>query len=70
MNRQIEKSPETKSVVGEASAKSNANSEVILTAKSPNPSILSALADETVFPIYDVETVENADEDSLKLTNS
>lgn len=70
MNRQIEKSPETKSVIGEATAKVTGNNEVILTTKLPNPSVPSALADETVFPIYDVETVESAGEDSSKLASS
>lgn len=67
MNRQIEKSPETKTVIGEASAKAINENEIILTTKLPNPNVPAALADEGVFPIYDVETVEAAGEDTLKL---
>lgn len=67
MNRQIEKSPETKAVIGDASAKVSNENEIILTTKQPNPNVPAALADEGVFPIYDVETVEAAGEDSLKL---
>ncbi len=67
MNRQLEKSPETKVAMGEASAKNTGENEIILTTEVPNPSVPAALADETVFPIYDVETVEAIGEDSLKL---
>ncbi len=67
MNRHLEKSPETKSVIGEASAKTTGENEIILTTKLPNPIVPSALADETVFPIYDVETVEAVGTDTLKL---
>lgn len=70
MNRQIEKSPEAKAAIGEASAKTNGANEVILTTKLPNPNVPSALADETVFPIYDVETVESVGADSSKLAGS
>lgn len=67
MNRQIEKSPETKTVIGEANVKIAGENEIILTTKEPNPNIPAALADEGVFPVYDVETVEAAGEDTLKL---
>lgn len=67
MNRHLEKSPETKSVIGEANAKTAGENEIILTTKLPNPIVPSALADETVFPIYDVETVETVGTDTLKL---
>lgn len=70
MNRHIEKSPETKVAIGEANAQTKGENEVILTTKLPNPNIPSALADETVFPIYDVETVEAVGADSLKLIGS
>ncbi len=67
MNRHLEKSPETKVAMGKASAKNTGENEIILTTEVPNPSVPSALADETVFPIYDVETVEEVEADTLKL---
>lgn len=67
MNRHLEKSPETKVAMGKANAKNTGENEIILTTEVPNPSVPAALADETVFPIYDIETVESVGEDSLKL---
>jgi peptide/nickel transport system substrate-binding protein len=67
MNRHLEKSPETKVAMGKASVKITGENEIILTTEAPNPSVPSALADETVFPIYDAETVEAIGADSLKL---
>ncbi|MBC7798688.1 MAG: hypothetical protein H7Z37_17605 [Pyrinomonadaceae bacterium] len=70
MNRQLEKSPETKAGIGAAKATTNGANEIILTTETPNPSVPAALADESVFPIYDVETVEAVGDDSLKLIGS
>lgn len=67
MNRQIEQSPEAKAVIGAARVRTNGASELILTTAAPNPNVPAALADESVFPIYDVEAVEAAGADSLKL---
>lgn len=69
MNRQIERSPSTQAVIAKASVKVAGERELILTTETPNPDVPSALADEDVFPIYDVEKVEAANGNTEKLIN-
>lgn len=70
MNRQLERSPSTKAVLPNATVKVSGEWEVVLTTKIPDPNVPAALADEAVFPIYDVEAVEAAGDDREKLMKS
>ncbi len=67
MNRQLEFSPSTKAVIPNASVKVSGERELILTTTDPDPNDPAALADEAVFPIYDVESVNAAGSDAAKL---
>lgn len=67
MNRQLERSPAAQTVLSGAKVKVAGEREIILTTDAPNPSVPAALADESVFPIYDVETVAAAGGDINKL---
>jgi len=70
MNRQLESSPSTKSVISGATVKVSGERELILTTVKPDPNVPAALADEDVFPVYDVEAAEAAGDDREKLINS
>lgn len=70
MNRQLEQSPSAKGVLPEARITVMNEREVMLTTARPNPNVPAALADELVFPIYDVEAVEAARRDARKLIDS
>ncbi|MEJ7578393.1 MAG: ABC transporter substrate-binding protein [Pyrinomonadaceae bacterium] len=70
MNRQLTRSPSTKSVLPDATVAVTGEREVTLTTLKPDPNVPSALADEVAFPIYDVETVEAAGGDARKLVGS
>ncbi len=70
MNRQLERSPSTKSVISGATVKVTGERELILTTKNPDPNVPAALADEDVFPVYDVEAIEAAGADREKLLQS
>lgn len=70
MNRQLESSPSTKSVISGATVKVTGERELILTTVNPDPNVPAALADEDVFPVYDVEAVEAAADNREKLLNS
>lgn len=67
MNFQIKNSLDTKRVLPNATVKQTGGYELILTTENPNPSVPSALADESGFPIFDVECVEKANGDSNKI---
>lgn len=67
INFQIKNSPAAQSLLPNASVKVTGERELVLTTETPNPNVPSALADETGFPIFDVECVENAGLDNLKL---
>lgn len=70
MNRQLESSPSTKSVVSGATVRVSGERELILTTVNPDPNVPAALADEDVFPVYDVEAIEAAGDDREKLIKS
>ena len=70
MNRQLERSPTAKSVLPDARLKVTGEREVTLTTRTPNPGVPATLADERVFPIYDVETIEAIGDDASKLVGS
>lgn len=70
MNRQLENSPSTKAVISGATVKVTGMRELILTTVDPNPNVPAALADEDVFPVYDVEAIEAAGDDREKLMKS
>lgn len=67
MNRQLEKSAATKTYLPNATVKVSDERELILTTAQPDPNVPAALADESVFPIYDTESIEPAGSDSLKI---
>lgn len=58
MNRQLNKSASTKSLLPGAKVTVTGDREVTLTTLRPDPNVPSSLADETGFPIYDVEAIE------------
>jgi peptide/nickel transport system substrate-binding protein len=70
MNRQLTRSPSTKSVISGATVRASGERELILTTLKPDPNVPAALADEDVFPVYDVEAVEAAGGDREKLLKS
>lgn len=67
MNYQIKNSPAAQSLLPNVSVRAVGERELVLTTAEPNPNVPSALADETGFPIFDVECIENAGLDNLKL---
>lgn len=67
MNRQLRMSASAKAVLPDASVKASGERELTLTTKLPDPTVPAALADELVFPIYDVEALEAAGGDPAKL---
>lgn len=70
MNRQLESSPSTKAVISGATVKVTGERELILTTVKPDPNVPAALADEDVFPVYDVEAIEAAGDDREELLKS
>ncbi len=64
---QLKNSPATQSLLQGASVKKTGERELILTTETPNPNVPNALSDETGFPIFDVECVENADGNSSEI---
>lgn len=70
MNRQLALSASTKATLPGATAKATGEREVTLTTSEPDATVPNALADELVFPIYDVAAVEAAGNDVTKLIGS
>lgn len=70
MNRQLERSASAKAVLPDAKITVTGERELTLTTARPDPTVPAALADELVFPIYDVEAVEAANGDNAKLIAS
>lgn len=67
MDFQLKNSPATQSLLQNASVKANGEREIILTTETPNPNIPNILADESGFPIFDVECVETANGNSSEI---
>lgn len=67
MNRQLERSASAKAVLPDTKITVTGERELTLTTARPDPTVPAALADELVFPIYDVEAVEAANGDNAKL---
>ncbi len=67
MNFQLQKSPATQSLLLNASVKKSGGRELVLTTETPNPNVPAALSDESGFPIFDVECIENAAGDAKKI---
>ena len=67
MNFQLKNSPATQSLLQNASVKTNNEREITLTTETPNPNVPNILADETGFPIFDVECIENANGNSSEI---
>lgn len=67
MNRQLARSASTRAVLPGARAAVTGEREVTLTTARPDPNVPAALADEAVFPVYDVEAVEAAGDDAGRL---
>jgi peptide/nickel transport system substrate-binding protein len=69
MNRQLARSASTKAALPGATVAVTGEREVTLTTSRPDPTVPAALADEAVFPIYDVEAVEAAGANANALLN-
>ncbi len=67
MNRQLQLSASAKAVLPDTIVKVSGERELTLTTTLPDPTVPAALADELVFPIYDVEALEAANGDNAKL---
>lgn len=67
MNFQLKNSAETKSLLSGASVAATNGRELVLTTDAPNAGVPAALADESGFPIFDVECVEQANRDNEKM---
>ena len=67
MNFQFKNSPATQSVLPNFLIKKTGERELILTTETPNPNVPNALSDETGFPIFDVECIENANGNSSEI---
>jgi peptide/nickel transport system substrate-binding protein len=70
MNRQLEKSASARATLPGAKVKVMSERELTLTTVEPDAATPNALADELVFPIYDVEAVDAAGNDAAKLIGS
>jgi peptide/nickel transport system substrate-binding protein len=70
MNHQLTFSASAKATLLGAKVTATGEREVTLTTAQPDATVPNALADELVFPIYDVETVEAAKNDPAKLIGS
>lgn len=60
MNFQLKNSPATQTILPETTVRQTGEREIVLTTANPNPNVPAALADETGFPIFDAECIENA----------
>jgi peptide/nickel transport system substrate-binding protein len=69
MNRQLARSAATRAMLSGAKVVVSSDNEVLLTTLRPDPTVPAALADETVFPVYDVEAIESAGNDEGELLN-
>lgn len=67
MNRQLERSASAKAVLPSTKVAVSGERELTLTTAHPDSTVPAALADELVFPIYDVEALEAAEADNTKL---
>ncbi|MBX3277608.1 MAG: hypothetical protein KF868_06345 [Acidobacteria bacterium] len=67
MNRQLERSASARAVLPGAGVAVRGEREVILSTQRPDPTVPAALADEQVFPVYDVEALDAARGDDAKL---
>lgn len=70
MNRQLENSPAAKAVISNAKIRVTGERELILTTEKPDPNVPAALADENVFPVYDVAAIELAGSDAAQIIKS
>lgn len=69
MNRQIAQAASTKAMMPGAKVLVTGDREVTLTTPRPDPNAPASLADEFVFPIYDVEAIEAAGKNDDELLN-
>ncbi len=67
MNFQIKNSPATQNLLPNASVRTSGKQELVLTTETPDPNVPAALADESGFPIFDVECIERANLDTTKI---
>lgn len=67
INFQLKNSPAAQSLLPNATIKKVGERELVLTTETPNPNVPSSLADETGFPIFDVECIESAGTDNAKI---
>ncbi|MDX2034290.1 MAG: ABC transporter substrate-binding protein [Blastocatellia bacterium] len=70
MSRQLRESASTRAVLPGATVRAITDRDVMLTTTRPDATVPAALADEQVFPIYDVEAVEAAQGDPARLIAS
>lgn len=70
MNHQLAHSASAKATLPGANVTATGEREVMLTTAQPDAAVPNALADELVFPIYDVEAVEAARNDPTQLIGS
>lgn len=70
MNHQLAYSASAKATLPDAKVTVTGEREVMLTTAQPDATVPNALADELVFPIYDVAAVEAASGDPTKLVGS
>ncbi|MGH8932257.1 MAG: ABC transporter substrate-binding protein [Egibacteraceae bacterium] len=70
MSRQLELSPSAQAELPGSSVEVTGDLEVTLTTPAPNATIPHVLADEAVFPVYDVEAVEAAGSDHERLAGA
>ena len=60
MNRQLTRSASTRAAMFDAKVTVTGERELTLTTTRPDPNVPAMLADEAVFPIYDVDAIESA----------
>jgi peptide/nickel transport system substrate-binding protein len=70
MSRQLRESASTRAALPGATVQAKSEGEVLLTTAQPDATVPAALADELVFPIYDVEAVEAAQGQPARLLAS
>ncbi|HEU0185148.1 MAG TPA: ABC transporter substrate-binding protein, partial [Blastocatellia bacterium] len=70
MNRQLEQCASAKATLPGAKVSTSGERELTLTTAEPDATTPNALADELVFPIYDVDAVEAAGKDASRLVGS
>lgn len=69
MNRQLAQAASTKAMMSGAKIVVTGDRELTLTTPRPDPNVPASLADEFVFPIYDVEAIEAAGKNDEALLN-